>query len=483
MNNVFSLQEIFAGKILQVPDYQRGYAWEQRHLDELLEDLEFLAVGKDHYTGSLVLHKQTGSERDEEGQKHDVYHVVDGQQRLTTLVLLLDAIRARFEQTHATLSNGIAKAYIRFTDSNRQPAFKMRLNSDCCQYFARNVLGNKLGPHGPEIASHVRLRDSRDRCRCYLEDKERSLGTAFVAWLFQLYEKITERLKVGQYLVSDSTEVGVIFEVMNNRGKPLSELEKVKNYLLYAASKLDLSAHNLEDEINSAWAEIFQRLMAAGLTTSDDEDRLLRAHWLMAYDPAPKNWSGSRSIKGRFHLRTDDHKTLLHELRTYVSSLRDCVLAFSEIYAPQLSGAFLAYSEKRRSELRIWAKKLPRNGVVSPFLPLLMAVRLRYPSDADTYLAALRLFEVFAFRVYRLERKRANVGQVRFFRLGFELFRGETTLEKISKEVRQTALAYSPDRSFFDRFKPLAENDFYHWSGIRYFLFEYEDHLGYGHDI
>src|ERR1700686_1808859 len=132
MNNVFSLQEIFAGKILQVPDYQRGYAWEQRQLDELLEDLEFLAVGKDHYTGSLVLHKQTGSERDEEGQKHDVYHVVDGQQRLTTLVLLLDAIRARFEQTHATLSNGIAKAYIRFTDSNRQPAFKMRLNSDCC---------------------------------------------------------------------------------------------------------------------------------------------------------------------------------------------------------------------------------------------------------------------------------------------------------------------------------------------------------------
>jgi hypothetical protein len=91
---------------------------------------------------------------------------------------------------------------------------------------------------------------------------------------------------------------------------------------------------------------------------------------------------------------------------------------------------------------------------------------------------ALRLFEVFAFRVYRLESKRANVGQVRFFRLGFELFRGETTPETISKEVRQTALAYSPDRSFFDRFKPLAANDFYHWSGIRYFLFEYEDHLG-----
>jgi uncharacterized protein with ParB-like and HNH nuclease domain len=84
--------------------------------------------------------------------------------------------------------------------------------------------------------------------------------------------KIVRQLKVSLYFVEQTTEVGVIFEVMNNRGKQLSELEKVKNYLLYLASKLDLKDHNeLEAQINGTWTEIFQRLMANGLTSSSDD--------------------------------------------------------------------------------------------------------------------------------------------------------------------------------------------------------------------
>jgi hypothetical protein len=116
MNNVYSIQETFAGKILQVPDYQRGYAWERRHCDELLEDLEFLVAGKEHYTGCLVLHKQNEAVRDDGGQRHEVYHIVDGQQRLATLVLLLDAIRAKLTTSQPKLGAGVAKSYIQFAD-------------------------------------------------------------------------------------------------------------------------------------------------------------------------------------------------------------------------------------------------------------------------------------------------------------------------------------------------------------------------------
>ena len=48
-------------------------------------------------------------------------------------------------------------------------------------------------------------------------------------------------------------------------GEPLSELEKVKNYLLYLASKLELKEHpDMADRIKSTWAAIFLRLMANG---------------------------------------------------------------------------------------------------------------------------------------------------------------------------------------------------------------------------
>lgn len=487
MNNVFSVQELFAGKVLQIPDYQRGYSWELRQWSELLEDLEFLAPEKDHYTGSVVLHKQDEVVRDEGGLRHEVFHVVDGQQRLATLVILLDAIRSRLRELRPKLSKGICTSYIHFTDINGLRAFKMRLNSDCHEFFTHNVLGDKIGPQGPEIASHERLRDARRHVENYLDEKAEALGKKFPEWLLDLHDKVTQRLKLGQYLVSDSTEVGVIFEVMNNRGKPLSELEKVKNYLLYIASKLSVEEHTLDDQINAAWAEMFRRLMAAGLTDTDDEDQLLRAHWLMAYDPDRKNWDGSKSIKGRFNLRTDHraHKKLLADLSEYVQSLRDSVLVFCEVHAPSQTGAFSAYPQDRREDLRHWARKLPRTRVVAPFLPLLMALRLRHPKDANAYLELLKLCELYAFRVYRWEGRRADAGLTKLIRLGYELYHKNTTLTDISKVIRQMALSYSSDKSFRGWFEPSedGDHDFYHWSGIRYFLYEYEEHLAKGRDL
>ena len=56
----------------------------------------------------------------------------------------------------------------------------------------------------------------------------------------KLYFKITQHLTVIVYEVANDLDAGVIFETMNDRGRPLTELEKVKNYLLYVCSKLDL---------------------------------------------------------------------------------------------------------------------------------------------------------------------------------------------------------------------------------------------------
>ena len=66
---------------------------EQENLDDLLEDLDLLEPGHDHYTGTIVLHKRGTTHQDETGKSYVEVDVVDGQQRLTTLILLLDALR------------------------------------------------------------------------------------------------------------------------------------------------------------------------------------------------------------------------------------------------------------------------------------------------------------------------------------------------------------------------------------------------------
>ncbi len=78
---------------MQIPDYQRGYAWDEQNWNDFLDDLDLLEPGKDHYTGTLVLHAQSEQHQDDEGSKYEVFHIVDGQQRLSTVVLLLDVIR------------------------------------------------------------------------------------------------------------------------------------------------------------------------------------------------------------------------------------------------------------------------------------------------------------------------------------------------------------------------------------------------------
>lgn len=73
------------GVQFEVPDYQRGYEWEEKHLEDLWNDLQRIGDGVDfHYFGNIILRRKEGG---------DKFEIVDGQQRMITLSLLMMAIR------------------------------------------------------------------------------------------------------------------------------------------------------------------------------------------------------------------------------------------------------------------------------------------------------------------------------------------------------------------------------------------------------
>ena len=114
MNNTLSLQKLFNDRIFRVPEYQRSYAWERQQVKEFLDDLALLDTFGQHYTGTVVLHQRTDPVRrmDDEGQNFVETDVVDGQQRLTTIVLLL---------------NDLSKA-LGDLESGKSPAMGVRMN-------------------------------------------------------------------------------------------------------------------------------------------------------------------------------------------------------------------------------------------------------------------------------------------------------------------------------------------------------------------
>jgi uncharacterized protein with ParB-like and HNH nuclease domain len=103
MSTTLSLASLFSGRVFRVPDYQRGYAWEPRQVEDLIEDLELLQEGREHYAGTIVLHPRSDEKLvDEGGVSYIVHEVVDGQQRLATLVIPLDCIRREFQKSDET---------------------------------------------------------------------------------------------------------------------------------------------------------------------------------------------------------------------------------------------------------------------------------------------------------------------------------------------------------------------------------------------
>ena len=489
MDNVVNLANLFHERVFQIPHYQRGYSWEERQVREFLEDLELLGPGRHHYTGTVVLcESNTCSPRmDEDGNAYVSVDIVDGQQRLTTIVLLLDQIHRSLgclSEKAQRLASGIEKNYIATQNLNGERLFKLSLNADTDDFFKSSVLRQKPGVAGPQITSQRRLQAAHKRIASYLAanaDTEEDEGEE---WLRNLYAKVSTQLRFTLYEVDDAAEVGVIFEVMNDRGKPLTDLEKVKNYLLHTSTRLEVpDQHDLAESVNGAWAVILSKLMAAGLGSSDDEDRLLRADWLTHYNPAVKQWKGSKSIKDRFDLRNykGRHPGLLGELRYYTERLRESSVSFCDVYDPKRHDAFGSFNvdPKTRSEVIEWSERLRRVGVLAPFLPLLIAMRERWPEEPRKYLEVVKLCEAFAFRVYRLKGSRSDAGQFTLFRLGHDLAgRSEDFGGAVLRLKRE--LAYrSGDEAFKGMMTAEDEQitDAYDWRGLRYFLYEYETAL------
>ncbi len=262
-NHTVPIQEVFNNRFFVVPDYQRGYAWEKQQCLDLLEDLELLPEKLQHYTGTFVFHPNGGTVQDEEGETYEGFDIVDGQQRLTSIVILLAVIGNFFEldEANSMLSKGIEKKYIKATRSvDGNPFFKLTLNKDCRDFFQNDILGEP-GVAGRTILSHHRLAEAKETFEAFLHQKKKSLDIQFFPWLKDFRSKIVNRLRVGMHKVDSSAEVGVIFEVMNNRGKDLTELEKVKNYFLYLTTKIAFEKEDgkelidgLVDKINSTWS-------------------------------------------------------------------------------------------------------------------------------------------------------------------------------------------------------------------------------------
>jgi hypothetical protein len=352
------------------------------------------------------------------------FDVVDGQQRLTTCALLLDRVYDHLEALHDGDVPGERRRLLTAViDGVRRP--KLRLGADLQEYWQRVILDGRPQVDGPLLAAQRRL----SRAAEFVEDRLATARTqhaddsAYRAWLRRLAGKVTSALQFTLYVVDNDSDVGVIFETLNQRGKELTELEKTKNYLLYLANLLNEGPRQqLAAAINESWRTIFVNLGSAQLGPTH-EDQLLRAHWLATQDPRQREWEKTRSVKKQFHRSKyrEDKPLLLKEVTAYAYSLREASAAYRDIVTDSPE-SFAAYGADA-ADVRKRSRQLRQAGVVQIFAPLLIAARLRFPADGKAYGSVVDLCERYSVRVFLINERRSNAGSTRLYSLAFQLHR------------------------------------------------------------
>lgn len=488
-NQLKKLQEVIPPRAFVIPDYQRGYAWKEEHRKDLLDDLRDLAALDDakkmHYTGTLVLHRGRHEPKTVLDRTFDVLDVIDGQQRLTTLVILLSVLARRLEAIGTDdareRARRLREAYI--ADGDLQ---KITPNGDASVFFRDHIVGTAPNPapaSPPEKALLAARKQFEDFVDGHLtkaaDPAERSV------WLGRWTSLITTRLGFIVFEVDDEADVGVMFEAMNARGKALTQFELVKNYLLFAAAKVASGSalRTLTDDINDTWKKVVVALDAAGL--SDADDTLLRYHWWIW--PRAKGLDGDavwktsnihRALKELIRV-TDGTVVVTGRIKEYLLDLRNAVRAFVDLSRPGRASAF-AYAGASRGALVERAQGIRRIGRTAVVTPLLMAAVMRLDGDAPGLVEVLRLAETFVFRL-ALEGMKANTGTAVMMGLARSIHGGPMTAAAMQERLREQIHDYVPDkdveRSLLARDGSIDDGNFAEWGHLPHLLFEYERSL------
>lgn len=270
-----SLFEIFNDRIFRIPDYQRGYSWEHHHIDDFWRDLENISKNRYHYTGMITVEKVD-----------DYYNVIDGQQRLTTIIILIKSILDKFENDdwlsdNIQKKNAVDKYLYKSIRGSKNPniIFAYKENNSSYNFYKTKILeiNNRLSNY--EKTLYI---NNLDYVNKFFKIKIKVLTKDELEILFY---KITKQLRFNLYEIdkSDGVDEYIIFETMNNRGKSLTLLEILKNRLIYISTLLDNNGNDkrvLRKNINKYWKTIYEYI---GKTTDKKiiDDKFLKDHSLM----------------------------------------------------------------------------------------------------------------------------------------------------------------------------------------------------------
>jgi len=242
-----------------ISTYQRGYSWEDEHVKELLDDLEEIHDDagdngeNQHFFGTVLV---------TEHNSPNVMKIIDGQQRLTTVVLLLicarnyfaskkeksEKAKKYFQRLEEYINRGKHKTPVLVLSRTNQKLFK---EISC----SNNEEQSRTEDHSKSNDSNELLTNAHREIQVWVDKKGADGGDEAVDAVYNYVQTLLNKFVIYKYRYKKEADAYTVFNLVNNRGTGLNESDLIKNSLFGEMADQGTRESEL-DEYDSMWDKI-----------------------------------------------------------------------------------------------------------------------------------------------------------------------------------------------------------------------------------
>ena len=487
----------------RIPDYQRGYAWSTQFEDLWNDIIRTYKMGHyyKHYTGMIALKRMEDSEKSIENlEDTNAFYIVDGQQRITSLIIiiknLLEYIEAESEECEEKSKLKIKDNILSVDNGTRYRFGYSSDRKDNSQEYFENVIYKGIEDEQPKDMYLENIRRANE----YLKAKLLYYNREEVEKLLNV---VLDQIIFNVYFIDDEFDVRATFESMNNRGKKLSNLELLKNRLMYLTTMFEAEnsyRKTLRNEIDNCWRVIYENIYYKKDDEIDD-NVYLQAHWIV-YDSLDKS-NGNTYIKTilnkKFSIESGEVYDFIVSkdyygayccIHKYIESLKEYSKYWKIINNPKEFGQKYGLEENEIKCL----DRLNRIANIKYVKPAVMVVAGEKKTSISLY-QKIKFYEILERNIFinRLLKHERNDYSSLITAAKNLLYANDTEkakyynemIEVLTKEKNEKGEAnklYCNDiddaiENFSKYIVKKKNGSYYDWDGKRYFLYEYNESL------
>lgn len=252
-----TIKDLLEGdKLYVVPLYQRRYAWDREDWAQLWRAVqrqyEYVTTdtGTAHFIGSVVIAHRQGFPTDAPN-----YDVIDGQQRLTTLLILLAAVRDSLQEDDRSRQR--ADSFIKNSFESGEFVFKVRPGDDDRKQFNLIADGEPAQSHGLILSAYL-----------YFSERIAELAAKSDLDGAALVRAATSRLEVVQILTGPDDNAHRIFQTLNSTGKELTAVDLLRNhFFMLLPTRVTSAYEDLWRPLSQSVGDLFQTFLWTDLVT------------------------------------------------------------------------------------------------------------------------------------------------------------------------------------------------------------------------